>query len=81
MSEILGWSGVLVLAGLFMTWLGHARFRQPDAPPIYRDPLDNPFGRREWYTDTGNRLRTAGFACALVGAAMGLVGLSRLLWN
>ena len=75
LSEPIEWGGVLVLLGLFLTWVGHTKCRRADAPPIHRDPLDNPFARRGWYTDTGNRLRGIGFTIAGVGALIGVIRL------
>ncbi|SRR6056297_2571020 len=70
LSEPIEWSGVLVLLGLFLMWLGHTKCRRAEAPPIHRDPLDNPFARRGWYTRTGNRLRVVGFTISCPGAAV-----------
>lgn len=75
MNGLLDLGGVFVVAGLFTMWIAHSRFRRPSAPPLFRDPLDNPFGRREWYTDNGNRLRTIGAVVAFTGGAMGFVHL------
>ena len=75
LSEPIEWGGVLVLLGLFLMWVGHTQCRRADAPPIHRDPLDNPFARRGWYTDTGNRLRGIGFTIAGVGAVISVIRL------
>lgn len=75
LDEPIEWGGVLVLLGLFLMWLGHSRCRRAEVPPISRDPLDDPFARREWYTRTGNRLRVVGFAISCSGAVIAVIRL------